>query len=95
VNGIALPELAAHLLPPLPSFVALVPVLPYLGDTRTLSLPLGVAMLATGWTIALALPPLQNCGVRRKSMAVIGSFAFTLQALLFAPAAIPFVYFQF
>jgi len=94
-NGVALPELATQLLPQMPAFVAVVPVLPYLGDARTLSLPLGLAMLATGWTIALALPPLQNCGVLRKSVAVVGSFAFTLQALLFAPAAIPFVYFQF
>ncbi len=94
-NGVALPELASHLLPALPAFVAVVPVLPYLGDARTLSLPLALAMLAAGWTIALALPALQNCGALRKSVAVIGSFAFTLQALLFAPAAIPFVYFQF
>jgi D-alanyl-lipoteichoic acid acyltransferase DltB (MBOAT superfamily) len=95
VNGIAVPALASHLLPKLPSFVAIVPVLPFLGDARTLSLPLGLLLLGAGWTIALAAPNLQSLSVQRKTMAVVGSFAFTLQALLFAPAAIPFLYFQF
>jgi D-alanyl-lipoteichoic acid acyltransferase DltB (MBOAT superfamily) len=95
INGIAVPALASLLLPPLPSFIAVVPVLPFLGDARTLSLPLGLALLATGWTIALAMPDLQSLSLRRRTAALIGSFAFTLQALLFAPAAIPFLYFQF
>jgi hypothetical protein len=38
---------------------------------------------------------LQSFGARKKSLAMIGSFAFTMQALLLAPAAVPFVYFQF
>jgi hypothetical protein len=41
------------------------------------------------------LPDLQSFSARKKSFATIGSFAFTMQALLLAPSAIPFVYFQF
>ncbi len=94
-NGIAVPEIFARFVPAVASLVQVVPVLPYVGDARTLSLPLAMALLATGWMIVLTLPDLQSFGARRKSLATIGSFAFTMQALLLAPAAIPFVYFQF
>jgi hypothetical protein len=94
-NGVAVPEICARFVPALGSVVQVVPVLPYLGDARTLSLPLALAMLLTGWMIVLTLPDLQSFGARKKSVAIITSFAFTLQALLLAPAAIPFVYFQF
>jgi hypothetical protein len=94
-NGIAVPDIFIRFAPGLRSMVEVVPVLPYLGDARTLSLPLALAMLATGWTIVLALPDLQSFGARRKSLAMVGSFAFTMQALLLAPSAVPFLYFQF
>jgi D-alanyl-lipoteichoic acid acyltransferase DltB (MBOAT superfamily) len=95
LNGIAIPALFAHLCPRLPAFIHVVPVLPYLGDARTLSLPLALAMLLTGWTIVLTMPDLQSFSTRRKTLATIGSFAFTLQALILAPSAVPFLYFQF
>ncbi len=94
-NGLAVPEVLTRLIPGLAHVVPIVPVLPHLADARTLSLPLALAMLATGWTIALALPNLQSFTPSRKSLATITAFAFTMQALLLAPAAIPFVYFQF
>ncbi len=92
-NGIAIPKLFAGL--PWPSFVHIVPVLPHLGDARTLTLPLAIALLATGWTLILAVPDLHTASPRRRFMALAGSFAFTVQALILAPAAIPFLYFQF
>jgi D-alanyl-lipoteichoic acid acyltransferase DltB (MBOAT superfamily) len=95
LNGIAIPTLFARLLPALPAFIHVVPVLPYLGDARTLSLPLALAMLLTGWTIVLTMPNLQSFSTRRRSLATIGSFAFTMQALVLAPSAIPFLYYQF
>jgi len=95
LNGVAIPALFARLLPKLPAFVHVVPVLPYLGDARTLSLPLAVAMLLTGWTIVLTMPDLQSFSTRRRSLATIGSFAFTMQALVLAPSAVPFLYYQF
>jgi alginate O-acetyltransferase complex protein AlgI len=94
-NGLAVPAVLAQIIPGVGRFVSVVPVLPYLGDGRPLSLPLALAMLATGWTIVLALPNLQDFDARRKTLATIGSFAFTMQALVLAPAAIPFLYFQF
>jgi len=94
-NGIAVPEIFARFAPGLGHVLHVVPVLPYLGDARTLSLPLALAMLLTGWAIVLTLPDLQSFSARKKSFATIGSFAFTMQALLLAPSAIPFVYFQF
>jgi D-alanyl-lipoteichoic acid acyltransferase DltB (MBOAT superfamily) len=94
-NGVAVPSVFAQVLPGLGRFVSVVPVLPYLGDGRPLSLTLALAMLGTGWMIVLALPNLQDFGARRKSFAMIGSFAFTMQALVLAPAAVPFLYFQF
>jgi len=95
LNGIAIPALFARMLPTPPACIHVVPVLPYLGDARTLSLPLALAMLLTGWTIVLTLPNLQSFSTRRKSLATIGSFAFTMQALVLAPSAVPFLYFQF
>ncbi|WBO57849.1 hypothetical protein GT370_11065 [Acidocella sp. MX-AZ03] len=71
------------------------PVLPWLGDARSISLPQSVMMLALGWFIALCLPSLDHMSERRRSLALISSLAFTAQALFFAPSAIPFLYFQF
>ncbi|MDE1906949.1 MAG: MBOAT family protein, partial [Rhodospirillales bacterium] len=91
LNGLAVPAMLAKLIP----FGHVVPVLPWLGDARSMSLPQGVLLLALGWVIALGLPDLHSMGRRRKSVALVASFAFSMQALFFAPAAIPFLYFQF
>ena len=91
LNGLAVPAMLAKVIP----FGHVVPVLPYLGDARNMSLPQGVLLLALGWFVALALPDLHSMGVRRRSVALVASFAFSMQALFFAPAAIPFLYFQF
>jgi alginate O-acetyltransferase complex protein AlgI len=76
-------------------FGHVVPVLPYLGDARGTSLPQGLLLLALGWFVALCLPDLYSMGAKRRAVALAASFAFSLQALFFAPAAIPFLYFQF
>jgi hypothetical protein len=52
-------------------------------------------LLLLGWTIALLLPDLHAMSRRRRSIALIASFALTLQALFFAPYSLPFLYFQF
>ncbi len=94
-NGVALPQIFVQAAPWLGAYVHAVPVLPYLGDARTLSLPQGLLFLALGWWIALALPNTQEMTRSRRHVALLGSFAFSVQALFFAPAAVPFLYFQF
>jgi len=94
-NGIAIPALYIKMLPALAHLGRAVPVLPYLGDARSLSLPQAAVFLALGWFIALALPELHSMGRTRRSLALVASFAFSFQALLFAPDTLPFLYFQF
>ncbi|MDE2240643.1 MAG: MBOAT family protein [Rhodospirillales bacterium] len=91
LNGLAVPAMLAKLIP----FGHVVPVLPWLGDARSMSLPQGLLLLAVGWFVALCLPDLHSMGMRQRSVALVTSFVFTMQALFFAPAAIPFLYFQF
>ena len=83
------------MVPFLGHFGRVVPVLPYLGDARTLSLPQAVLFLALGWLIALVLPELHRMSKPRRSAALVASFALSLQALFFAPYTVPFLYFQF
>ena len=94
-NGIALPQMIVHAFPPLAAIATPVPLLPYLGDARTLSLPEVTACLALGWTIVLALPSVHELSERARGWALTGGFAFTVQALFFAPHVTPFLYFQF
>jgi len=94
-NGIALPEIFVRMAPGLGHFVHAVPVLPYLGDARTLSPPQAALFLALGWWIALCLPNTQEMTRPRRHAALVAGTAFSLQALAFAPAAVPFLYFQF
>ncbi|HUW80596.1 MAG TPA: MBOAT family O-acyltransferase [Acidocella sp.] len=95
LNGIAIPAIYIRTLPILGHFGRSVPVLPYLGAARTLSLPQAVLFLALGWLVALALPGLHRMSRPRRSAALVASFALSLQALFFAPYTVPFLYFQF
>jgi D-alanyl-lipoteichoic acid acyltransferase DltB (MBOAT superfamily) len=95
LNGVAVPALAVQLVPALAHIGHVVPVLPYLGDARMLSLPQAMLMLALGWWIVLALPELHGMGLVRRRVALTAGFAFTVQALFFAPYTVPFLYFQF
>jgi D-alanyl-lipoteichoic acid acyltransferase DltB (MBOAT superfamily) len=94
-NGIAIPAMFIRMLPMLGHVGRAVPVLPYLGDARGLSLPQGLLLLAVGWFVALVLPPLHRFNRRRRTAALVASFAFSFQALWFAPDTLPFLYFQF
>ena len=94
-NGIALPQMIVHAFPPLAAIVTPAPLLPYLGDARTLSFPEVTACLVLGWTIVLALPTVHELSERARAWALTGGFAFTVQALFFAPHVTPFLYFQF
>lgn len=95
LNGIAVPEQLVRAVPFLAHIVTPVAVLPYLGAARTMSVVQGVALLALAWTIILALPELHSLRTRGRNAALIAGFAFTVQALLFAPFVRPFLYFQF
>jgi D-alanyl-lipoteichoic acid acyltransferase DltB (MBOAT superfamily) len=95
LNGVAIPALYLKTLPALGYLGHAVPVLPYLGDARTLSLPQAVLFLVVGWFIALALPELHRMNRPRRSAALMASFALSVQALFFAPYTVPFLYFQF
>jgi len=92
LNGFALPAMIAHLVP---GIATSVPVLRFLGDARTLSLPEVAACLLLGWIVVLVLPHAQALSERARSWAVVASFAFTVRALCFAPHVVPFLYFQF
>jgi alginate O-acetyltransferase complex protein AlgI len=94
-NGIALPQMIVHAFPPLAVLATPVPLLPFLGDARTLSFPEVSACLLVGWTIVLALPTVHELSDRARGWALTGGFAFTVQALFFAPHVTPFLYFQF
>jgi D-alanyl-lipoteichoic acid acyltransferase DltB (MBOAT superfamily) len=94
-NGFELPEIVVKAAPFLGHFSRAVPVLPYLGDARTLSLPQGILLLVLGWGIALWLPELHGMGRGRRNVALVASFALSMQALFFAPYSLPFLYFQF
>jgi hypothetical protein len=94
-NGIALPQMIVHAVPLLAMVATPVPLLPYLGDARTLSFPEVSACLLLGWTIVLALPSVHDLSQRARAWALTSGFAFTVQALFFAPHVTPFLYFQF
>ncbi len=95
MNGVALPSIVVMHVPGLNGFVHSIPVLPYLGDSRTLSLPQALLFLLLGWFIALGLPELHSMSALRRRIAIVSSFALTVQTLFVAPSALPFLYFQF
>jgi len=95
LNGLAIPAPLLALAPWLGHIVQSVPVLPALGDARTLSLPDATACLLIGWVIVLCLPNLHEASPRLRAWGLLGTGGFTVQALLFAGAATPFLYFRF
>ena len=95
LNGLVLPQMIVHAFPPLALVATPVPLLPYLGDARTLSFPEVSACLLLGWSIVLCLPSVHELTERARIWALTGGFAFTVQALFFAPHVTPFLYFQF
>lgn len=94
-NGILLPRMVLGWLPQLGAFAQPAGSLPYLGDGRTLSFPEATACLAIGWFIALALPNLHRWSAVWQRRGIVAGFAFTMQAMFFAPSITPFLYFQF
>jgi D-alanyl-lipoteichoic acid acyltransferase DltB (MBOAT superfamily) len=95
LSGIALPQMIVGAFPPLARLAEPVPVLRFLADARTLSFPEVSACLALGWGIALFAPHVHQLSVRARGWALTGGFAFTVQALFFAPDVTPFLYFRF
>lgn len=95
LNGVALPQLVLGWLPWLGAVAEPVASLPSLGDARTLSFPEVSACLLLGWTIVLRAPPLHAMPARARGAAIAASFAFSIQAVFFAPSVMPFLYFQF
>jgi D-alanyl-lipoteichoic acid acyltransferase DltB (MBOAT superfamily) len=94
-NGIALPRMIVSAIPPLSVIADPVAVMPFLGDARTLSFPEVSACLLFGWLIVLALPNVHRMTATARHWALTASFAFSVQALFFAPHVAPFLYFQF
>jgi alginate O-acetyltransferase complex protein AlgI len=95
LHGIALPSMIVQAVPGLAAITAPVAVLPYLGDARTLSFPEVSACLLLGWSIVLLLPHAHALSARGRHLALTSSFAFSVQALFFAPHVAPFLYFRF
>jgi len=95
LNGFVLPVIILEHAPWLNQVAQSAPVLPYVGDARSLSLPEGVLLLCVGWIGVLALPDIHRFTRPVRSLALVCSFAFTVQALFFAPFSVPFLYFQF
>ena len=50
---------------------------------------------AMGWFIVLALPNIHTMSARARYWTITSGFAFTVQALFFAPRVAPFLYFRF
>ena len=94
-NGFALPRMIVDAAPWVTAIATPVPLLPWLGDARTLSFPEVSACLLIGWTIVLALPSPHDLSPRGRAAALTAGFAFTLQAMFLAPHVAPFLYFQF
>jgi D-alanyl-lipoteichoic acid acyltransferase DltB (MBOAT superfamily) len=94
-NGALLPDILMSRLPFLSHVAQAVPVLPYLGDARTMSLPQGLLLLLAGWIIVLVMPTTQSLGRVGRGAALVGSFGFVVQTLFFAPFTVPFIYFRF
>ncbi|MBN8925518.1 MAG: acyltransferase [Rhodospirillales bacterium 69-11] len=94
-NGIALPQMLVRAMPPLGWIATGVPVLPHLGEARTLSFPEVTVCLLVGWTIVLALPNVHAMSERMRGWSLTAGFALSVQALFFAPHVAPFLYFQF
>jgi alginate O-acetyltransferase complex protein AlgI len=95
LNGFALPRMIVEAWSPLAAIAQPVPVLLSLGEARTLSLPEVSACLLLGWMIVLTLPHVHELSERMRGWALTAGFAFTVQALFFAPYAAPFLYFRF
>jgi alginate O-acetyltransferase complex protein AlgI len=95
LNGLAMPAPLVALVPWLGHIARVVPVLPALGDARTLSLPDATASLMIGWFIVLCLPNLHEASPRLRAWGLLGTGGFTVQALFFAGVATPFLYFRF
>jgi alginate O-acetyltransferase complex protein AlgI len=95
LNGLAIPAPLVALAPWLGRIAHTVPVLPALGDARTLSLPDATACLMIGWFIVLCLPNLHEASPRLRGWGLLGTGGFTVQALFFAGVATPFLYFRF
>ncbi|MGC9269111.1 MBOAT family O-acyltransferase [Acidiphilium sp.] len=94
-GGVELPDLIVKALPFLRHIATPVAVLPYLGAARTMSVVQSAALLVLAWGIILIAPDIHSLRVRGRNAALIAGFAFTAQALFFAPFARPFIYFQF
>jgi D-alanyl-lipoteichoic acid acyltransferase DltB (MBOAT superfamily) len=94
-NGIVLPTMIIGFIPPLGWIADAEPVLRFLGDARTLSFPEVTACLILGWACVLIPPHLHTWSDRARAWALTAGFAFTVQALFFAPSVAPFLYFQF
>lgn len=95
LNGFALPERLIAVWPILGAIARPVPVLAALGDARSLALPEALAFLALGWGIVLCLPHLHEASDRLRAGGILAAGGFACQALLFAGAAPPFLYFRF
>ena len=95
LNGLAVPAMIASAVPGLTAIATPVPLLRFLGDARTLSLPEVAACLLLGWIVVLAFPHAQALSDRARGWAIAASFAFTVRAVFFAPHVAPFLYFQF
>ena len=95
LNGLAIPALIVAAFPALNAIATPVPLLRFLGDARTLSLPEVATCLLLGWTVALAFPHAQALSDRARGWALTASFAFAVRALCFAPHVAPFLYFRF
>ena len=96
LHGVVLPAMIVRFLPPLGVLARPVPLLAHLGAARTLSFPEVTACLALGWLIVLAgAASARADATRARSLALTAGFAFTVQALFFAPKVVPFLYFRF
>jgi hypothetical protein len=94
-NGTYLPDQVLNAAPFLRRFFAGLGQVPYLGDSTVMGSFETVIMLLLGFAIVFLAPNLYQMSRRQKLAAIVFSFAFTFQKILFAGSMSPFLYFQF
>lgn len=94
-NGAVLPDEILQFLPPLRHIFGSTAYLSDVADRSIMGTMVTFTMLALGMFLVLRLPSVHKMSVRSRLLAVVVSFAFVVQKVVFSQSISPFVYFQF
>jgi D-alanyl-lipoteichoic acid acyltransferase DltB (MBOAT superfamily) len=94
-HGAYLPDQVLNLVPQLRCIFSGLGQVPYLGDSTVMGTFEVFVMLVLGYGIVFFAPNLYDMNRRMRLVAIVVSFAFAMQKVLFAGSISPFLYFQF